>query len=108
MSGTAALGIFFSRKSKNIKKFTSKTNTVIFLSLLSIIVFFLELSAGRSIAWSIGHTIGYVWLFSYPAAALGVLFMNKFKFKEKEIWPAWFFSLLLILIIFIRQYIFGK
>ena len=106
LSGTGTLGIFLSRKSVNIKKITSKSSTIIFLILLSILAFFGELSLGRTVAWSFGHTLGYVWMFTFPTAALGVLFINRFKFKEKEIWPSWFFTLLWIIPLFIKDYIF--
>jgi hypothetical protein len=76
------------------------------VAILSILAFFFELERSNKVAWSIGHTIGYVYIFSIIGGILGVLFMNKFKFNKKEFWTSWFFSLIWILVILIRQDIF--
>ena len=100
--GTSALGIFLSRKSKAIKNYTSKIPTIIFVSLLSIITFFIEVTKSNY-AYAIGHTIGYVYFWSLLCSVLAVLFLNKFKFNKKEFWTSWFFSLIWILIIVIKD-----
>ena len=100
--GTSALGIFLSRKSKALKNYTSKVPTIIFVSLLSIITFFID-AARTNYTHAIGHTIGYVYFWSLLCSSLAVLFLNKFKFNKKEFWTSWFFSLIWILAIVIKD-----
>ena len=102
MIGTCALGIFLSRKSKALKNYTSKVPTIIFVSLLSIITFFIE-AVRTNYAYAIGHTIGYIYFWSLLCSSLAVLFLNKFKFNKKEFWTSWFFSLIWILAIVIKD-----
>jgi hypothetical protein len=103
LSGTSALGIFFARKNKSIKNFTSKTPTILFLTVLTVFAFFFSYVETERVAYSIGHTFGFVYLLSLPSAALGILFMNKFKFQKKEFWMSWFFSLIWVFVILISQ-----
>ena len=102
MIGTSALGIFLSRKSKALKNYTSKVPTIIFVSLLSIITFFIE-AIRTNYAYAIGHIIGYIYFWSLLSSSLAVLFLNKFKFNKKEFWTSWFFSLIWIFLILITQ-----
>jgi hypothetical protein len=103
LSGTSALGIFITRKNKTIKNFTSKTPTIIFLIVITVFAFFFSYAETGRITYSISHTFGYVYIFSWPSAILGVLFMNKFKFKKDDFWVSWFFSLIWIFVILISQ-----
>ena len=103
LSGTSALGIFISRKNKTIKNFTSKTPTILFLTVITVFAFFFSFAETGKIVYSISHTFGYVYIFSWPSAIIGVLLMNKFKFKKNDFWVSWFFSLIWIFIILISQ-----
>ena len=103
LSGTSALGIFFARKNKTIKNFTAKTPTIIFLTVITIFAFFFAYVETGRVVYSISHTFGYVYIFSWPCAILGVLFMNKFKFQKKDFWVSWFFSLIWVFAILISQ-----
>ena len=103
MTGTSTLGIFLSRKNKTIKNSTSKIPTLVFVTILSIFAFFFTYAESKDIAYSIGSTLGYVYIWSVPCAVLGILFMNKFKFIKKEFWTSWFFSLTWIFLILITQ-----
>jgi len=105
--GISCLGIFLSRKNKIIKNYTSKSQLILFLVILTIFVFFWSLKNEGDMAYSIGFTIGYVYLFSIPCTFLSVFIMNKFKYNKKEFWNSWFFSLIPIFIILISQSIFG-
>ena len=100
--GTSALGIFLSRKNKALKNYTSKVPTIIFVGLLSIIAFSIKV-AKTNFAHAIGYTLGYVYFWSLLCSFLAVLFLNKFKFNKKEFWTSWFFSLIWILIIVIKD-----
>ena len=101
--GTSALGIFFARKNKAVKNFTSKKSTLLFVIILTVLVFFFSFTEQKDVGYSLGYTFGYVYLFSLPSATLGILFMNKFKFQKKEFWISWFFSLLWIFVLLIYQ-----
>ena len=104
----SCLGIFLTRKFKTIKNYTSKTPTILFLVILTIFVFFWNLREDGDIAHAVGFSAGYVYLFSIPCAFLAVFIMNKFKNNKKEFWNSWFFSLIPIFIILIKQSIFGN
>ena len=106
--GISCLGIFFTRKYKIIKKHTSKAQLILFLVILTIFVFFWNLKEDGDVAYAIGFTAGYVYLFTIPCAFLAVFIMNKFKNNKKEFWNSWFFSLIPIFIILISQSIFGN
>ena len=106
--GTSCLGIFFTRKFKTIKNYTSKTPTILFLVILTIFVFFWNLREDGDFAHAIGFTLGYVYLFTIPCTFLALFVMNKFKNNKKEFWNSWFFSLMPIFIILISQSIFGN
>ena len=101
--GTSALGIFFARKNKAVKSFTSKKSTLLFVIILTVLAFFFSFTEQKDVGYSLGYTFGYVYLFSLPSATLGILFMNKFKFQKKEFWISWFFSLLWIFVLLIYQ-----
>ena len=103
LSGTSALGIFFARKNKSIKNFTSKTSTLLFVAILTVFAFFFSYMETKNVAFSMGHAAGYVYFLSLAGAVLGVLFMNKFKFQKKEFWTSWFFSLTWVLVLLITQ-----
>ena len=103
MTGTSVLGIFISRKNKLIKNFTSKTPTLIFVIILTIFAFFFTYASTKDIAYSVGGAFGYVYIWSTVCAVFGVLAMNKFKFNKKEFWTSWFFSLIWILIVVIKD-----
>ena len=107
-AGTGSLGIFISRKSKIIKKNTSKSNAIVISIILSLLAFFGAITEGYSFGGAIGFTVGYVFLLAVPSAYLGVLFINKFKFNKKEIWTSMCFVFLWILIIYISQYVFKQ
>ena len=106
--GISCLGIFFSRKYKTIKNYTSKTQLILFLAILTIFVFFWNLKEDGDVLFAIGFTIGYVYLFTIPSALFAVFIMNKFKNNKKEFWNSWFFSLIPIFIILISQSVFGN
>tara|TARA_B110000196_G_C20793952_1_gene496882 strand:+ start:225 stop:590 length:366 start_codon:yes stop_codon:yes gene_type:complete len=103
IAGTSALGIFISRKKKSVKNFTSKTSTLIFVTILTILAFFFTYANTKDIAYAVGGAFGYVFIWSVPCAVLGILFMNKFKLNKKEFWTSWFFSLTWIFLILITQ-----
>ena len=73
------------------------------MTILSIFAFFFTYAESKDIAYSIGSTLGYVYIWSVPCAVLGILFMNKFKFIKKEFWTSWFFSLTWIFLILITS-----
>ena len=106
--GISCLGIFLTRKYKTIKNYTSKTQLILFLVILTIFVFFWNLKEDGGVAHAIGFTIGYVYLFTIPCTFLAVFIMNKFKNNKKEFWNSWFFSLIPIFIILLSQSIFGN
>ncbi len=106
--GISCLGIFLSRKYKTIKNYTSKTQLILFLAILTIFVFFWNLKEDGDVAYAIGFTIGYVYLFTIPSTFFAVFIMNKFKNNKKEFWNSWFFSLIPVFIILISQSIFGN
>ena len=106
--GISCLGIFLTRKYKTIKNYTSKTQLILFLIILTIFVFFWNLKEDGDVAYAIGFTIGYVYLFTIPCTFLAVFIMNKFKNNKKEFWNSWFFSLIPIFMILISQSIFGN
>ncbi len=106
--GISCLGIFLTRKYKTIKNYTSKNQLILFLAILTIFVFFWNLKEDGDVAFAIGYTIGYVYLFSIPCTFFAVFIMNKFKNNKKEFWNSWFFSLIPIFIILINQSIFGN
>ena len=106
--GISCLGIFLTRKYKTIKNYTSKTQLILFLAILTIFVFFWNLKEDGDVAYAIGFTIGYVYLFTVPSTFFAVFIMNKFKNNKKEFWNSWFFSLIPIFIILISQSIFGN
>ena len=108
ITGISCLGIFLTRKFKTIKNYTSKTPTILFLVILTIFVFFWNLGVDGNIATAVGFVTGFVYLFSIPCAFLAVFIMNKFKNNKKEFWNSWFFSLIPIFIILIKQSIFGN
>ena len=54
ITGTSALGIFISRKNKSVKNFTSKTSTLIFVTILTILAFFFTYASTKDIAYSVG------------------------------------------------------
>ena len=93
---------------KTIKNYTSKTQLILFLIILTIFVFFWNLKEDGDVAFAIGFAIGYVYLFTIPCTFLAVFIMNKFKNNKKEFWNSWFFSLIPIFIILISQSIFGN
>ena len=103
LTGASSLGIFLSRKNKSIKNFTGKNQTILFLAILSIFVFALDLQRGGDVAHALGYVVGYVYTFTLPCSFLAVFLMNKFKINSKEIWSSWFFSLTLVSIIFVKQ-----
>ena len=106
--GISCLGIFLTRKYKTIKNYTSKTQLILFLAILTIFVFFWNLKEDGDVAYAIGFTIGYVYLFTIPSTFFAVFIMNKFKNNKKEFWNSWFFSLIPVFIILISQSIFGN
>ena len=106
--GISCLGIFLTRKYKTIKNYTSKTQLILFLAILTIFVFFWNLKEDGDVAYAIGFTIGYVYLFTVPSTFFAVFIMNKFKNNKKEFWNSCFFSLIPIFIILISQSIFGN
>ena len=106
--GISCLGIFLSRKYKTIKNYTSKTQLIFYLAILTIFVFFWNLKEDCDVAYAIVFTIGYVYLFTIPSTFFAVFIMNKFKNNKKEFWNSWFFSLIPIFIILISQSIFGN
>ena len=97
--GSSSLGIYFTRKFQKIKYYTSKTQTIIFLLILTILVFFWDFSEQGDIVNSIGFTIGYIYVFTIPCAFIALFVMNKFKYNKKEFWNSWFFALIPILIL---------
>ena len=106
--GISCLGIFLSRKYKTIKNYTSKTQLILFLAILTIFVFFWNLKEDGDVVFAIGFTIGYVYLFTIPSALFAVFIMNKFKNNKTEFWNSWFFSLIPIFALLISQSIFGN
>ena len=108
ITGISCLGIFLSRKYKTIKNISSKNQLILFLVILTIFVFFWNLKEDGDVAYAIGFTIGYVYLFTVPCSFLAVFIMNKFKNNKKEFWNSWFFSLIPIFIILISQSVFGN
>ena len=97
--GSSSLGIYFTRKFQKIKNYTSKTQTIIFLLILTILVFFRNFSEQGNVVNSIGFTIGYIYVFTIPCAFIALFAMNKFKYNKKEFWNSWFFALIPILIL---------
>lgn len=106
--GISCLGIFLSRKYKTIKNYTSKTQLILFLAILTIFVFFWNLKEDGDVVSAIGFTIGYVYLFTIPSALFAVFIMNKFKNNKTEFWNSWFFSLIPVFVLLISQSIFGN
>ena len=106
--GISCLGIFLSRKYKTIKNYTSKTQLILFLAILTIFVFFWNLKEDGDVVFAIGFTIGYVYLFTIPSALFAIFIMNKFKNNKTEFWNSWFFSLIPIFVLLISQSIFGN
>ena len=106
--GISCLGIFLSRKYKTIKNYTSKTQLILFLAILTIFVFFWNLKEDGDVVFAIGFTIGYVYLFTIPSALFAVFIMNKFKNNKTEFWNSWFFSLIPVFVLLISQSIFGN
>ena len=106
--GISCLGIFLPRKYKTIKNYTSKTQLILFLAILTIFVFFWNLKEDGDVVFAIGFTIGYVYLFTIPSALFAVFIMNKFKNNKTEFWNSWFFSLIPVFVLLISQSIFGN
>tara|TARA_B100000579_G_C22698436_1_gene788580 strand:+ start:526 stop:885 length:360 start_codon:yes stop_codon:yes gene_type:complete len=108
LTGASCLGIFLSRQNKSIKNFTSKNQTILFLAILSILVFIWDFQKDGNAANALGFVIGYVYLFSVPCSFIAVFLLNKFKNNPKEIWPSLFFSLIIISVVFINQSFLGN
>tara|TARA_B100001057_G_scaffold384136_1_gene390540 strand:- start:292 stop:651 length:360 start_codon:yes stop_codon:yes gene_type:complete len=108
LTGASCLGIFLSRQNKSIKNFTNKNQTILFLAILSIIVFVWDIKEDGSVAHALGFVLGYVYLFSVPCSFIAVFLLNKFKNNPKEIWPSLFFSLIIICVVFINQSFLGN
>ena len=103
LTASGALGIYLSRKNITIRNFLSKNNTIFFAFSLSAIVFFIKVKTSPVI-FSIAYTFGYVFLFSTFSSFLAVLIMSNFKLKKDEIWPAWFMTLIWVLVILIYDH----
>ena len=94
----ACLGIFLSRQSELVKLYTSKSHTILFATILSIIIFFWDYGQNASVMHSLGYVIGFVLLFTVPASFIAVYLFNKSFSNSKEFFHALFFSLIIVLI----------
>ena len=103
--GISCVGIFIIRMSDTIKKFTSKSQTILFLVILTIFASFMEYnqSGDGDVIGAISYAFGFVYVLTIPSAFFAVLIMNKFKNNKEEFWNSLFFCLTMVLIILIRR-----
>ena len=94
----SCIGILLSRKYKFIEIYTSKSHTILFALILSILVFSWRIEQNGSIAGSIGYVIGYIYAFSIPVSLSAVYLFNKSITNSKDFFHAFFFSLIIIFI----------
>ena len=94
----ACLGIFLSRQFEVVQMYTSKSSTILFALILSIIIFFWDIGQSGSVIYSFGYVIGFVYLFTVPVSFIAVYLFNKSVSNLKEFSHAFFFSLIIVLI----------
>jgi hypothetical protein len=97
----ACLGIFLSKQSVLVELYTSKSHTILFATILSIIIFFWDYGQNVSVMHSLGYVIGFIFLFTVPASFMAVYLFNKSFSNSKEFFHALFFSLIIVLISFL-------
>ena len=98
----SCLSIFISRKLKFFQKNTSKSQTILFLLILSVIAFYLDYNEVGSVMGAIGYVIGFVYLLPLPSSLIGVLIMNKFKINKDEYWNSLFSNLIIVFLVLLN------
>ena len=97
----ACLGIFLSRQFEVIKLYTSRSHTLLFTSILTIIIFFWDYGQNASVVHSLGYVIGFVFLFTVPVSFIAVYLFNKSISNIDDFYHAFFFSLIIVMISFL-------
>ena len=87
------------------QKNTSKSQTILFLVILTIFASFMEYnqSGDRDVIGAISYAFGFVYALTMPSAFLAVLIMNKLKNNKEEYWNSLFFCLIMVLIVLLRR-----
>jgi hypothetical protein len=97
----SCLGIFLSRQYKAVALYTSKSHTILFTTILSIVIFFWDYGQNASVIHSLGYVIGFVFLFTAPVSFIAVYLFNKSISNLEDFSHAFFFSLIIVMISFL-------